>query len=146
MSKDATSNCLDEALYAFSQKQYHQSVLILEKLITADPSDFDALVAMSMACSRLDQLESALKFGHRAEALRPDDPMVHTNLSLFYVKLGNKEKAEHHGLQSKIASWKKGGQPTTDQDESEISMAPTKQEGYKTPSKFPDMPWKRNGD
>ena len=38
--------------------------------------------------------------------MRPNDQMVHTNLSRAYMKAGDKETAEHHGLQARIASWR----------------------------------------
>ena len=58
------------------------------------------------------------------------------------MKIGNKDAAEHHGLQSKIASWK---QPANDSssdinDQSELQMNKPKVESFKLPGKFPDMP------
>ncbi len=44
--------------------------------------------------------------GHKAEKLRPQEQLVHTNLSLFYMKSGDKVTAEKHGLQAKIESWR----------------------------------------
>jgi len=78
--------------------------------------------------------------------MRPDDQMVHTNLSLFYVKIGNKEAAEHHGLQSKIASWK---QPASNEssdlkEQSELQITKPKAESFKLSGKFPDMPWRKS--
>ena len=36
----------------------------------------------------------------------PQEQLVHTNLSLFYMKSGDKVTAEKHGLQAKIESWR----------------------------------------
>ena len=63
---------------------------------------------------------------------------------MFYVKIGNKEAAEHHGLQSKIASWKQPGAAATPEAEGELQMAKPKAESFKLPGKFPDMPWRKN--
>lgn len=139
---------LDEAMYAYSQADYQESIRLLEQILKAQPDQFEALTALSMAYCRLERFEEATRLGHQAESMRPNDPLVHTNLSLFYVKQGNKEKAEHHGLQAKIASWKTDMNPTAKSTESEndssIPMQKLKPETYKTPSKFPDMPWKKN--
>ena len=101
-------------------------------------------MSLGMSFCRLEQFERAIEEGHKAEKLRPNDQMVHTNLSLFYVKTGNKEAAEHHGLQSKIASWKQPGAATAPEAEGELQMAKPKAESFKLPGKFPDMPWRKN--
>ena len=142
---------LDEAMFAFSQADYQKAVDLLEGILKIYPDQFDALTALSMAYCRLGKLNESLKLGLQAEQIRPHDALVHTNLSLFYVKMGNKEKAEHHGLQAKIASWRSdsGAQaPTTSKGnesnaEDDLKMAAPKTETYKTPSKFPDTPWKK---
>ena len=57
-----------------------------------------------------------------------------------------KDDAEHHGLQSKIASWKQPGAAAAPSDEGgdELQMAKPKAESFKLPGKFPDMPWRKN--
>ena len=138
---------LDDAMFAYSQADYEESIQMFEQILKAQPDHFEALTALSMAYCRLGRYEEATRLGHQAESMRPNDPLVHTNLSLFYVKQGNKEKAEHHGLQAKIASWKTDMDPSAkhaDSDsDSAIPMQQPKMETYKTPSKFPDMPWKK---
>ena len=142
---------LDEAMFAFSQADYQKAVDLLEGILNVYPDQFDALTALSMAYCRLGKLSESLKLGLKAEQIRPHDALVHTNLSLFYVKMGNKEKAEHHGLQAKIASWRSdsGAQAPTvssgkeSNAQEDLKMATPKKETYKTPSKFPDTPWKK---
>ena len=55
-----------------------------------DKNNFDARMSYSMTLCRLGEIERAIEEGHKVEKMRPDDQMVHTNLSLFYVKVGNK--------------------------------------------------------
>ncbi len=142
---------LDDAMFAFSQAEYQQAVDLLEGVLSKHPDQFDALTALSMAQCRLGKLDEAVELGLKAEKLRPHDALVHTNLSLFYVKIGDKEKAEHHGLQAKIASWRTDGgeqsasasTPSGSDSNDDLKMATPKPATYKTPSKFPDMPWKK---
>ena len=141
---DELQEQFDDATFAFSQGDYSQAVDGFEAILEADENHFDARMSLSMALCRLEQYERAIEEGHKAEKLRPNDQLVHTNLSLFYVKTGNKEAAEHHGLQSKIASWKQPGATTTTNAEGELKMAQTKAELFKLPGKFPDMPWRKN--
>src|SRR5690606_32000969 len=96
-----------------------------------------------MAWYRKGDYARAIEEGHKAEAMRPNEQLVHTNLSLFYQKAGDKLKAEHHGLQARIASWKtpagEAAQPASDP---ELNLArPTPA----APVKLPSMPWKKKG-
>jgi hypothetical protein len=97
-----------------------------------------------MAFYRKGDYATAIAEGHKAEKLRPNEQLVHTNLSMFYMKAGDKKTAEHHGLQARIASWKGDmappGQPPADSD---LQMAQPPPENVRAPIKFPDMPWKK---
>ena len=136
----------DDVTFAFSQGDFGQAAAGVETCLAVDENHFDARMSLSMALCRLEQNERAIEEGHKAEKLRPNDQLVHTNLSLFYVKTGNKDAAEHHGLQSKIASWKQPGAtaPSSDEGGDELQMAKPKAESFKLPGKFPDMPWRKN--
>ena len=144
ISMDEMQEQFDDATFAFSQGDYRRSVAGFEAILAVDENHFDARMSLSMVLCRLEQYEQAIEEGHKAEKLRPNDQLVHTNLSLFYVKTGNKEAAEHHGLQSKIASWKQPGSKTVTSVEEELQMAQPKAESFKLPGKFPDMPWRKN--
>lgn len=96
----------DEALFDFSLGDYPGCIAKLEAILATEPDHFEARLALGMACCRHGDLERAIAEGHRAEQLRPDDRLVHTNLSMFYVKAGNIAAAEHHGMRSKMAALK----------------------------------------
>jgi len=134
----------DQAMFLFSQEDYDQASELLDQVLSEEPTHIDALVALSMVCYRKGDLEQAIILGHRVEAMEPGHPLIHTNLSLFYVKTGNKEMAEHHGLKAKIASWK--AQPDASNEAAEDDLAVNRQQpqGYKTPTRFPDQPWKNS--
>jgi hypothetical protein len=108
-----------------------------------------------MCWYRKGEYPKAIEEGHRAEKLKPNEQLVHTNLSLFYMKSGDKTTAEHHGLQARISSWKgnmnapaptdpAAGAADANQPDSELQMAQPKPKAFKLPEKFPDMPWKKN--
>lgn len=96
----------DDAMFEFSLGNYGGCIEKLEAILAEDPAHFDAQLSLGMAYCRQGDYDRAIAEGHKAEQLNPKDQLVHTNLSLFYVKAGNKAAAEHHGLQSRIASWK----------------------------------------
>lgn len=132
----------DEAMFAFSNGNFDGAIARLKAILADDPVHFDAQLALGMALYRKGDFAAAIIEGHKAEAIKPREQLVHTNLSLFYMKAGDKTKAEHHGLQARIASWRDDKSPGAKPDENpELQLA--KPAAVKPPEKFPDMPWKK---
>jgi predicted Zn-dependent protease len=141
----------DDAMFAFSGGDYDVAIAGLQAILAQEPSHFDAQLALGMARYRKGDYATAIIEGHKAEVLKPKEQLVHTNLSLFYMKAGDKKTAEHHGLQARIAGWRDDKQAPAETKvaaESELEMATPKPQSSvisakKTPDKFPDMPWKK---
>jgi len=136
----------DDAMFDFSTGDYDSAITKLKTLLASDPAYFDARLSLGMAYFRKGDYASAIEEGHKAEKLKPNEQLVHTNLSLFYMKSGDKKTAEHHGLQARIASWKGDMTPPdkTSGGDPELEMAKPAPPPVKLPQKFPDMPWKKN--
>ena len=135
----------DDAMFDFSQADYDSAIAKLKSLLAETPDYFDAQLSLGMAYYRKGDYATAIAEGHKAEKIKPNEQLVHTNLSLFYMKAGDKKTAEHHGLQARIASWKgnmapPGASPATDP---ELEMAKPKAAPVKVGEKFPEMPWKK---
>jgi tetratricopeptide (TPR) repeat protein len=139
----------DDAMFDFSTGNYPDAIARLERILSEDPGYFDAQLALGMAHYRLGNYPAAIAEGHKAEKLKPHEQLVHTNLSLFYMKAGNKAVAEHHGLQARISSWRAEAQQPNQPSQAaasadpELQIAKPKLEPVKLPGKFPDMPWKK---
>ena len=135
----------DDAMYDFSTADYDSAIAKLQALLAADPDYFDARLSLGMAYFRKGDFATAIAEGHKAEKLKPNEQLVHTNLSLFYMKSGDKKTAEHHGLQARIASWKENMAPpgSVPAGDPELEMAKPKLENVKLDKKFPEMPWKK---
>ena len=135
----------DDAMFNFSQGEYDACIAKLKDLLTEHPDYFDAQLSLGMVYYRKGDYASAVAEGHKAEKLQPNEPLVHTNLSLFYMKAGDKKTAEHHGLQARIASWKGNMAPpgAASEGDPELQMAKPKPPPAKPPEKFPEMPWKK---
>jgi predicted Zn-dependent protease len=138
----------DEAMFAFSTGDYDAAIQKLTAILAVEATHFDAQLALGMAYYRKGDYAAAITEGLKAERLKPHEQLVHTNLSLFYMKAGNKAVAEHHGLQARISSWRADAQKaksgeTAEASDPELEMAKPKLEPVKIPSKFPDMPWKK---
>ena len=137
----------DDAMFDFSTGAYDLTIAKLKAILAEDPAHFDSQLALGMACYRKGDYGAAIAEGHKAEKLRPNEQLVHTNLSLFYMKAGDKKTAEHHGLQARIASWRENPTPSEPSpggaSDPELQMARPKPQNVKLPTKFPDMPWKK---
>lgn len=133
----------DEAMFEFSTGNYVAAIDRLKAVLAEEPSYFDAQLSLGMAYCRIENYAQAIAEGHTAEKMRPKEPLVHTNLSLFYMKSGDKTTAEHHGLQARIASWRNPDTTPTAGDTG-LEMAKPPVPTTKPPDQFPDMPWKKN--
>lgn len=134
----------DDAMFDFSRGDYDRSIAKLTALLAEHPDYFDAQLSLGMAYYRKADYATAIAEGHKAEKMRPNEQLVHTNLSLFYMKAGDKKTAEHHGLQARIASWRGNMAPPSAgaSEEPELQMAKPKPPPA-APVKFPEMPWKK---
>lgn len=137
----------DDAMFAFSQANYDDAITKLKSILSEDPTNFEAQLALGMSYYRLENYPQAIEEGHKAETLRPKEQLVHTNLSLFYMKSGDKLTAEKHGLKAKVAAWgsdmKAPGEGAEAESELKIAQPEAKPISV-TGKKFPDMPWKKN--
>lgn len=136
----------DDAMFDFSRAEFDPAISKLHALLASDPGHFEAQLALGMAFYRKGDYAAAIAEGHKAEQLRPKEQLVHTNLSLFYMKAGDKLKAEHHGLQARIAGWRENmaapseGAPA----DPELKLATPKPPPVKSSLKLPETPWKKN--
>jgi tetratricopeptide (TPR) repeat protein len=134
----------DDAMYDFSRADYDGAIDKLKIVLAEDPTCFDAQLSLGMAYYRKGEYATAIIEGHKAEKLRPKEQLVHTNLSLFYMKSGDKKTAEHHGLQARIASWRDSSpNPGALETNRDLEMAKPNPPPMKLPDKFPEMPWKK---
>ena len=135
----------DDAMFDFSAGDYDRAITKLKSMLAADPANFEAQLALGMAFYRKGDYATAIAEGHKAEKLKPREQLVHTNLSLFYMKAGDKTRAEHHGGQARIASWRddKSAPGAAGKENPDLEMAKPEAPPVKPPEKFPDMPWKK---
>ena len=135
----------DDAMFDFSRGDFESAIARLHAVLAEAPAHFDAQLSLGMAHYRQGDYAAAIIEGHKAEQLRPREQLVHTNLSLFYMKAGDKKAAEHHGLQARIASWREDKSPpgAMSAEDPELALARPAAPAIKPPEKFPEMPWKK---
>ena len=137
-----TQEQYDDAMFAFSQGEYDMAIATLKALLAVEPSHFEAQLALGMALYRKGDYAAAIAEGHKAEQLRPKEQLVHTNLSLFYMKSGDKQKAEQHGLQARVAGWRENMAAPAGGQEADPELQLAKPKPPPIPAR--DMPWKKN--
>jgi predicted Zn-dependent protease len=133
----------DEAMFQFSTGYCDAAIERLKAILAEDPDYFDAQLALGGAYFAQGDYAAAIAEGHKAEKMRPNDQMVHTNLSRAYMKTGDQKTAEHHGLQSRLASWRGNMAPPSERPAAESALAAARPKPPPVPAKFPDMPWKK---
>lgn len=145
-SADPLQEQYDDAMFDVTTERYDEAIAKLEAILRLNPAHFDAQLALGMAWCRKGDFARAITEGHRAEKMRPQEQLVHTNLSLFYMRAGDKQTAEHHGLQARVASWRgnmaKPAAPAATPD-SELKMAEAPPAPVKLPTQFPEQPWRK---
>ena len=141
-----TTEQYDDAMFDFSRGDFDNAIEKLKAVLAREPENFDAQLALGMAFYRKGDFLSAITEGHKAEKLRPREQLVHTNLSLFYMKAGDKVTAEHHGLQAKIESWREDAKKDPKTAGAEVNPELQMVRQTPQPMKFPSQPWKKKGD
>ena len=84
----------EKAVDLFGQGKRDEAAMALCALIEENPDFYDAYESLGMIYYKMGRLDEAIEWTERLAALKPDDAMAHTNLSVFYMKKGDKEKAE----------------------------------------------------
>ena len=137
----------DDAMFDYTTGAYDEALAKFEQMLAVHPDHFDAQLSVAMCHYRQGDFARAIAEGHKAEKLQPHEQLVHTNLSLFYMKSGDKKTAEHHGLQSRLASWRGNmakPEAKSADAEDELKMAQPQAPAVKAPPiQVPDMPWKK---
>lgn len=110
---------LDSGLKAFSEGRDEESVAMLRQAIELDSDRVDAYEALGAILYRqarqngadTDQadalVDEAIDLMNRVLALDPDHVMAHTNLSIYWLHKGDKDKAEEEKAKATVAGMKK---------------------------------------
>lgn len=84
----------EEAVDLFARGLKQEAADSLKSIIDKDPAFTDAYESLGMVYYKMGLLDEAILWTEKLAKLKPDHAMAHTNLSVFYMKKGDKEKAE----------------------------------------------------
>ena len=102
---DETRAAYESAVDLFSQGKKEEASAALLSLIEKSPKFYDAYESLGMVYYKMGCLDEAIEWTKRLAELKPDDAMVHTNLSVFYMKKGWKEKAEEEKAKAVVLNF-----------------------------------------
>ena len=141
---DPLETLYDDAVFAYTSGDYTAAAKGFTAVLEQNSGHVEAQLSLGMAYYRLEDFARAIEEGKKAEIMNVNEQRVHTNLSLAYMRSGDKETAEHHGLQAKLSGWRGNmAVPEEGVKEDDLKMAEAKPENIKMPTKFPDQPWKK---
>ena len=84
----------DQGVRDFAAGREDEALEKLEEALRLDPSFSDGYEAVGVMLGRSERFHEAIDIFKRLEEIAPHEPMVNTNLSLYFMKIGDKESAE----------------------------------------------------
>ena len=91
----------DEALEIFAKAQNNKedldpAIVLLRKALQENPKNEDAYESLGVMLAKQEKFQEAIKVMQQLELLNPKNQMALMNLSIFYMKIGDKESAEDY--------------------------------------------------
>lgn len=106
--KERAIKYVDEARNLFTRADgsaFPEVKALIEKAIKEDPRNEDAYELLGVVYARESQFNEAITAMKKLEELNPDSVMAKTNLSIFYMKIGDKETAEDYKAKATVAQF-----------------------------------------
>ncbi len=105
----------DRAIQLFAGGKDDKAIEMLIEALRLDPSFADAYEALGVIMGRTGRFHDAIDIFKRLEEIAPNEPMVHTNLSLYYMKLGDKTAAEEEKAKATVKQFSRFGSMKKDE-------------------------------
>ncbi len=84
----------DQAIRTFADGHADRALTLMEDVLRIDPGFADAYEAIGVMLGKSGRFHEAIDVFRRLEEVAPDEPMVNTNLSLYFMKIGDRQTAE----------------------------------------------------
>lgn len=100
--EERSQSYLDEALEIFAKADSQEStqldpaIDLLRKALKENPRNEDAIESLGVMLAKQAKYQEAIMVMHQLEMINPNNQMAQMNLSIFYMKIGDKESAEEH--------------------------------------------------
>jgi folate-binding protein YgfZ len=97
---------VSEGLKKYADGDTETAITLLREALQLNPRNADVYESLGVILSKLDRYDEAIALMHELVALEPDRIMAHTNLSVYYMKLGDKENAEDEKAKAMLLQMK----------------------------------------
>lgn len=104
---------------SLKQEKLDQALELLKRVLLLDPKHQDALEVIGVLYANKQDFKTAIKYMKDLSTINPTSIMAQTNLSLYHMKLGNIEQAEHHQAEATFLSFKNQGQKSPEEENSQ---------------------------
>ena len=122
--EDQQSALYDEALTLFVQDKEEEALALLEEELKVRPDNVDAREALGVIHDRAGRHQEAIKEMRKVLDANSDHLMANVNLSLYYMKIGDKATAEDYqasatriSMERRMAEAKAQGKTLSGEDE-----------------------------
>jgi Flp pilus assembly protein TadD len=99
----------DRAIRTFSEGNDDKAIELLVEALRLDPSFSDGYEALGVILGRTGRFHEAIGIFKQLEEVAPNEPMVNTNLSLYYMKIGDKQTAEDEKARATVKQFSRFG-------------------------------------
>jgi folate-binding protein YgfZ len=117
----------DRGVREFAAGRESEAITLLEEALRLDPSFSDGYEAVGVILGRSERFHEAIDIFKRLEEIAPDEPMVNTNLSLYFMKVGDRETAEAEAARAMQKEMAQKSGRSVDADALDRVMAEQKQ-------------------
>jgi len=93
-------------LKLFGENKFEEAIAEYKLALEIDDKWEDGLHAIAMAYMSAGKLDDAIETANFLLTLNPNDPFIHTSLSMFYQRKGMIDEAETESAKARMASWK----------------------------------------
>src|SRR5690606_9180746 len=115
--KEKAKELFDRAIELFQKDQEEEAIELLELTISIDPTFEDAYESLGVIFGRHEKFERAIELMQKLSHVNPKSVMAHTNMSLYYMRLGNIEEAEKQKAEATIKTFEYYGDEAKGKEE-----------------------------
>lgn len=108
-SREVAEELFLMAVDLFQKKEDNKALELLDRAILIDPSYADAYESKGAILGQMDKFNEAIEVMDQLLAVDEHSVMAHTNKSLFFMKIGEIEKAEEEKSLATVANFQKLG-------------------------------------
>lgn len=104
-AQEYTEKARDIFTQAEDKSEWTKAKELLNKAISEDPKNEEAYETLGVILGREENYKEAIEIMKKLDAVNPASIMAKTNLSIFYMRLGDKERAEEYKAKATVAQF-----------------------------------------